>query len=308
MPATLAEAVQGALFGAAVGDAVGRPWEGAPPAEDGAARVARSVTAGLRYTDDTQLTWILADHLCRHPEVEPDRLVADILRHAEPWRGYGAGMRALLELWRSGVPWPQAARAVFPDGSRGNGAAMRVAPVGVLWAHDPARLAEVAARQAAVTHAHPVGVDGAVLVATAVGMAATAARFTRDELVAVADRAETDALREGLRRACDLPAGTPPAAVVAALGAGVTADRSVPAALWVAATAEDVVAAVTRAVALGGDADTIAAMAAAVRGAATGGVPRGWWQALEDGPGGRRDLERAAATLTTVAETLRRGT
>lgn len=75
--------------------------------------------------------------------------------------GYGAGAVVILHQIRAGVPWRQAAAAAFGgQGPRGNGAAMRVAPLRAYHADRPAAVAEEAIKSAEVTHAHPEGVAG----------------------------------------------------------------------------------------------------------------------------------------------------
>lgn len=284
----------GALVGALVGDCIGRPYEGSGAVDRAGARRRVDAALGqapLPYTDDTQLLLALAEHLVVDDhEVDPERFVGRILERYEGWRGYGGGMRRLVRLWRRGRDHREAVTAIFPDGSFGNGAAMRVAPVGLLWADDAEAMAAVARRSAAVTHAHPVGIDGAVVQAAAVAAAAHEGAFDIDRLAALP--AATDALRAGLTSAAALPPDTPPAQAAAALGTQVTAHRSVPAALWCAAVSDDVAGAVTTALALGGDTDTIATMAGAIRGAAHGtaaAVPAEWLDAVE-GLGEVRDL------------------
>jgi poly(ADP-ribose) glycohydrolase ARH3 len=294
------EAATGALLAALVGDCLGAPYEGRGPVDraTGRARAERALARGrLRYTDDTQLLLALGGHLLVEPTVDPPALARAILDRYEDHRGYGAGMRRLVRLWRRGRDVEAAATAVFPDGSLGNGAAMRVAVVGVRWAGDAARLDEAATRSARVTHVHPVGVDGAVVQARAVGRAMVAGRFTPDDIAAL-DPATAE-LRAGVEAAALLPADTPPAAAAEALGTAVVAHRSVPAALWCAATGGDVAGTVTRALALGGDTDTIGAMAGAIRGAADRrpGVPAAWATVCE----GHDGVLRLAAALHDAA-------
>ncbi len=291
--ASRVDAGAGALLGTLLGDAVGAPYEGAGPTSLAKAeeRAAQAVAAApLRYTDDTELAIALGEHLRAHPLVEHGALAAGILANLEPWRGYGGGMLALVDEWRRGRPTDEAATAVFPDGSFGNGAAMRIAPVGVRWADEPWRLADVAARSASLTHAHPLGVDAAVAQATAVGIATSRGRFGADEVAYVAQRAQQRLLGELLRTArallADHEADADDALVTVAetLGTDVAAQHSVPTAIWAAAAAGDVREAVTLALALGGDVDTIAAMAGAIRGAADGAasLPEAWLAAVEE--------------------------
>lgn len=278
-------AVAGALLGALAGDCIGAPYEGDRPADAAGAvrRVRRALSRRrLRYTDDTQLLLALGDHLIHDdPFVDRDGLARRMLARYDDWRGYGAGMRRLVALWRDGVDVDTAATAVFPDGSFGNGAAMRVAPVGLRHADRPDDVARVAERSARVSHVHPVGIDGAVVQARAVAVAATSGGFTVDDLGRL--EAATDEMRAGLAAAADLDASTPSATVGQVLGTAPVAHRSVPTALWCAATCGDVETTITRAVGLGGDTDTVACMAAAVRGAVDGpeSLPAPWRDALE---------------------------
>ncbi|MPZ71769.1 MAG: hypothetical protein GEU74_00830 [Nitriliruptorales bacterium] len=303
--ARLSAVAGGVLIGTFVGDAAAARWEGAPAVDlrGARARLDESLAAKtLAYTDDTQLTLALAEHLCLEPTVEPQSLTRTFLEHFEEHRGYARGMFGIVDAWRRGVDPESAARSVFPAGSFGNGAAMRVAPVGVIWSGE--RAVRAAHRQAALTHAHPVGMDAAAAQALAVARAAATGAFTLSDLAVVLDGCQTDPMRAGLARACEETLARRPLPEVAqVVGTDVLADQSVPAALWVAATAEDIPHATLLALALGGDTDTIAAMACAVLGAAQGGesVPAAWTVRLEDGPRGRTYAVELAARLAAVA-------
>ena len=288
----LLAAGQGALLGTLVGDCLGGPYEGSSPVSVAKAwaRIEQALRrAPLPFSDDTQLAVALAQHVLEVPDVEPGGFAAWILHEFEPHRGYGAGMRSLVEEWRRGVPLAEAATAVFAEGSFGNGAAMRVAPLAVRFAEDPDRLEEAVLRSAELTHAHPIGRDGALSQARAVALAATRGRFGVDELAVVADGATTPELGAGMTDAGALLldwSGDQSSAVATAgrrLGTDVTAHRSVPAALWAAVAGGDPSRTIALSVALGGDVDTIAAMSAAVRAAADGpdALPADWLAACE---------------------------
>lgn len=262
------------LRGVLLGDCLGVPTEGGPPAAafDGRRLHAAMDRRVLRFSDDTQLTLALARHLATHPAVEPAVLVQDILAVYEPGRGYGAGMRQVVAAWRSGSDLASAARVAFPDGSLGNGAAMRVAPVALRWPRAVDERNDAVRRSAALTHAHPIGIDAAIVQAAAVASAWSAGRFGAPQLEALAEAATTVEVRSGIVQAGEMLAATEtvPAAVGQQLGTAVTAHRSLPAALWCAARGGTVLGAVSLALDLGGDTDTIAAMAGAVAAAAFG--------------------------------------
>jgi poly(ADP-ribose) glycohydrolase ARH3 len=301
------DAVEGAMLGALVGDCLGAPYEGHASVDRARAqrRIADAVRARpLRYTDDTQLMLALAEHLAADDaHVSPRGFAERILERYEGWRGYGAGMHRLVALWRDGMSVDEARTAVFRDGSYGNGAAMRVAPVGLVWAHDADAVIEVAARSAGVTHAHAVGIDGATLQAQAVRLAARDRAFTMAHLERLTAR--TDVLRAGLETARSLSSDVPPHEVARTLGSDATAQRSVPAALWCAAVAGDHGEAMELALAVAGDTDTIATMAGAVRGAADGAsaIPGEWLDAVE----GRDAVVAAAERMHRLALQLATG-
>jgi len=161
---TVRDRARGALIGAGLGDAVGAVFEGGPPVPDPALDAVLDGDAPLRFTDDTALTMALARSLVEVGDLDPDHLAAAFVDayRADPGRGYGSGMRHWCDQVGRGVPWAAAAAGQFGGrGSFGNGAAMRVAPAAVLAISDPFRALRLAATQAAVTHAHPVAVDGA---------------------------------------------------------------------------------------------------------------------------------------------------
>jgi ADP-ribosylglycohydrolase len=199
---------------------------------------------GSRFTDDTVLTVAVADCLLT------GRGYVDAFHdyyHDYPGAGYGGSF----------VGWA-AERRREPYGSWGNGSAMRVAPVG--WAFGA--LDEVireAGRSAAVTHDHPEGVRGAQAVAAAVFLARTGhpKEAIRNEVGRVFGydlSARLDDIRPGYRF-------------------DVSCQVSVPQSLVAFMEAADFEEAVRNAVSLGGDTDTMAAIAGAVAEAFFGGVP-----------------------------------
>jgi poly(ADP-ribose) glycohydrolase ARH3 len=289
---------RGALLGTFVGDALGMPFEGAPPS--GVPEQLEMLDARLgrgTYTDDTQMAIALAESLLEVDGVDQEHIGRAFLNAYDPQRGYGSGTRGVLMLIAEGAAAVDAAVRVFDGrGSLGNGAAMRVAPIAVRYAHDPQALLEAARRSARVTHAHPVGVDAAVVQAAAVAAAIRGA----DPLQAARAAAATSQLRERLAHAAALLAKRPaPGEVATALGNSPTAAESVPTAIYAATAHARFEDAVSFAVRCGGDADTIGAMAGAIAGARDGAtaIPARWRDSLEDGLKGRSHVERLAELL-----------
>ncbi|MDW5328280.1 ADP-ribosylglycohydrolase family protein [Plantactinospora sp. KLBMP9567] len=191
----------------------------------------------LRWTDDTALMLVLADHLSRHRgTVDQDELAAEFAAEwsRDPDRGYGPGASGQFARLVSGAPWSQTSTELLDgQGSYGNVAAMRVAPVGLVPGLGLSAVAARARRAAAVTHAHPSQQDGAVAQAVAV---ATAARSTRSELVdadsILAAHVQTPEFRGALSQVGALTRqGAGPQQVAETAGNGVSALESVPAAL-----------------------------------------------------------------------------
>lgn len=108
----------------------------------------------------------MSDVLRRLGRVDQGELARVFAARLDPGRRYGAGALDLRERVRARVPWREATPAQFGDqGSYGNGAAMRVAPLGAYFFGNPVKAAAEAAAQAEVTHANIEGIAGAVAVA-----------------------------------------------------------------------------------------------------------------------------------------------
>ncbi|MFJ2265205.1 ADP-ribosylglycohydrolase family protein [Streptomyces sp. NPDC098085] len=284
-----AAAARRSLEGLALGDAFGERWFPLfrrPRQAYNEIKARRTPEEPVwHWTDDTALARALLRAVDEDGEVVQDRLALcfALAFEADSARGYGHGMHILLpELLTSPTDWRTLAPALFEGGSLGNGAAMRVAPLGARFHEDVAHAAGQAALQAAVTHAHPEGIAGAVAVAVA------AALSVRGEytLAAVAERTPEGLVRDGLCRAVDVPFTTEPWRAADLLGNGqrIRADDTVPFALWTAARHPDDLEAALWATAEGlGDVDTTCAITGGVVGAATGvdGVPAQWLQRRE---------------------------
>lgn len=299
----LHDAATGALLGTFVGDALGMPYErrrGDAIPERIEMRDGRAPAGS--YTDDTQMMIGLTESLLRRGRIEPADLARTFSAHYEPARGYGSGTRAVMSLWDEGVRVEDAAGRIRDGrGSQGNGAAMRVAPVGVRFWRDEARVMGEARRSALVTHAHPEGAAGAVVQAVAV-----AAAIAGDDPV--------DAARAA---AGPCPLGDRLDGLMAATGGGLDPSRlggpdrcvpssataSVAVAVLVGGRADSFEQAVTVAVRCGGDTDTVAAMAGAIAGArfGAGSIPSRWHAVLENGERGRDHVHRLAGELATAA-------
>jgi poly(ADP-ribose) glycohydrolase ARH3 len=301
---TVEDRFLGSLLGQAVGDGVGAPFEGMPGdlvlQQFGRASeiVAKPPVETLYYTDDTQMAVVLAEVLCEGGTAgDEEGLIQAFAAAYDPKRGYGPGARKLLEAVRFGEDWRAVAANVFPGGSYGNGGAMRAGPVGLFFHEDLDRVWEEAGKSAVVTHRHPLGVEGAQLLATAVAIAARGEAGDADRLWGgLYDRATLDEYQWLLRTASRLTARDG----LGLLESGMAAHRSVVTSITCFAIAPDsYVTALGRALALGGDTDTLMAMTGAISGAHLGsaGVPGHLAGMLEEGEKGRTYIEGLAKRL-----------
>ena len=246
------------------------------------------------YTDDTEMAIGVVEVLDRNGGIDADDLAktfADRYR-MNPERGYGAAAHEVLQQIGSGVNWRVAAPSLFRgEGSKGNGASMRVAPVGGYFADDLDRVVDQARASAAVTHAHPDAQAGAIAIAVAAAWATThridprAARG-RAMIQFVLDRTPAGPTHDGIERALALPELTSPAIAAAALGTGVnvTSSDTVPWTIWCAARhLDDFAECMWTTVSGMGDRDTTCAIAGGIVALAAGrqSIPPAWLAARE---------------------------
>jgi poly(ADP-ribose) glycohydrolase ARH3 len=305
---TLAEKFAGCLLGLAVGDAVGARFEGQDPAW--IAKRFPTVSAFiedralLTYTDDTQMAIGVAETLVECSAIKQEELCRAFVANYEPWRGYGMGARRILEAMCDGEDYEQVAAQSFGgSGSFGNGAAMRVAPIGVFFHDDLDRVWREAYESALPTHRHPLGIEGAQLLAMAVALVARGEAFNRQAFFeALLDRCREGEYRVKLLRARNMTGQTE----LPQLGNGIAAQNSVVTAIACFSLFPDsYTETIAHCVLLGGDTDTIAAMAGAISGTYLGAqaIPPSWLERLEDEPNakGRSYLARLADRLVGIA-------
>ncbi len=296
----------GGMVGSALGDAIGElAFRGLGEAELRSEIEQRDV---LIYTDDTAMAIGLAESIAQVGGLDQQH-VGDTFRanfQREPWRGYAAGPPTIFSLaGRHGIPYVEAARSLFGgQGSFGNGAAMRIAPVGLFF-HDTPDLYEQARLSASVTHAHPIGVDGAAVLAWAVAQAVKLdpqgsfpfGRFSQS----LVDFARTPEMRDNVALARTLIIeDVPPPDAAKRLGRSVAMHESLPFALYAFLRyPKSFEACLFCAILNGGDRDTLGAMACAVSGAYLGieAIPQAWREKIEN----RQHIEDLAARLAEMS-------
>jgi ADP-ribosylglycohydrolase len=300
---------RGALYGLAIGDALGMPtqmlsraeivrrwgpllpgFEPAPPGHP----IAGGMPAGA-VTDDTEQAILLARLLVKgRGTIDPHELAGALTEweRAMAERGsldlLGPSTKRAVAAILAGVP-PEEAGATGTT----NGAAMRIAPVGIAVSvalHDSTpnlRLSTLVDRTvmaSCVTHNTGVALAGAAAVAAAVSAGVSGATIA--EATALGIQAASSAARRGhwvagadvaarIEWATSLVASHAQAEaaelIYTLVGTSLATQESVPAAFAVlAAVPADPWRACRMAASLGGDSDTIAAMTGAIAGACHG--------------------------------------
>ena len=241
------------MWGAIIGDIVGSPYE----FDDTAIKTTQFelFSEDSVFTDDTVMTVAVGQALLEVRQAASGKLVdeakgeAAVIAAMRRWgRRYPCGYGARFRHWLV-MDTPK------PYDSCGNGSAMRVAAVGWLC-HSPEQVCRWASVTARVTHNHPEGIKGAAATALAIYLARTGA--TKAQIKAQIEKRfdydlsrSLDQIRPGYRR-FETCQATVPEAITAFLESTGFEDT------------------VRLAVSLGGDSDTLAAIAGSIAQAAYG--------------------------------------
>lgn len=218
------------MWGAVIGDMVGSIYEWDPIKS----KAFEFFSERCFFTDDTVCTAAVADILI-HDLPPADTMRQWCVRH--PDSGYGGFFRAWMRM-----------ETPEPYGSFGNGAAMRVSPAAFLHRDGALDDALAAAdRVTEITHNHPEGLKGARAATQAIWLA-----FQGSEPSAIRQAME-DAYGYDLSRSVD--------EIRPGYCFNETCQQTVPEAITCALESTDFEDAVRNAISLGGDADTLAAIA-----------------------------------------------
>lgn len=219
------------MIGAIAGDIIGSPYEFKPH---------KSVDfplfgPGCRFTDDTVLTVALAEAIMHDKDYS---LLLKQYCRRYPKAGYGG----TFARWAT-------SDMTEPYNSFGNGAAMRISPVG-FWYDTLEEVLAKAEMYTAVTHNHPEGIKGGQATAAAIFMARNSG--SKDDI----RRYITETFGYDLTRTCDQ--------IRPDYRFDVTCQGSVPEAIICFLESTDFESAVRLAVSLGGDSDTQACIAGGI--------------------------------------------
>ena len=298
----------GALAGLALGDALGMPAQAMSPEQihavygtitglvdaDASQPYAPGMPAGS-VTDDTEQALLVASLLVRGRGTSSGRVALDAGEFAHALLAWEDSMieRGSLDLLgpstKAALERVRAGEDPLTVGGTGttNGAAMRVTPIGIAMSTaDPEAFADAVWSSCQVTHATRQGFQSAALVAAAVSMGIDAAHSTTPDLRGLLWKAVTyvDSLPErgawtpdpdvvaATRRAMQLvanPASSSLECLVEQVGTSVASAQAIPMAFALLAR-DPSPQALLDAANIGGDTDTIGAIAGAILGAVLG--------------------------------------
>lgn len=294
----------GALFGLAVGDALGTTLEfKAPgtfhPITDMVGGGPFGLASG-QWTDDTSMAMCLAESLVERGGFDAED---QMRRYVRWWReGYwsstgtcfdiGNTVRAALHAFeRTGDPLS----GPTLETSVGNGSLMRLAPVPLYFAADPALAMRMAGESSRTTHGANAAVDACRYFA-GVLLGALAGASKHEILGRMYSPVSELWQRERMHPAvAEVAAGSFQVKVPSEIRGTGYVVQSLEAALWAFATTEDFCSGALAAVNLGDDADTTGAVYGQLAGAYYGvqGIPQQW-----------RDLVARSAEITSIGDRL----
>ncbi len=233
--------IQLKLIGTIAGDIIGAPYEFIKGAKPVGFELFNSKTS---FTDDTVMTMATANKLVNNSDY-----VAEYQQFGRDYfsRGYGGMFKKWIQ---NDNPEPY--------NSFGNGSGMRVSPV-AYWFDTLAEVLAEAEASASVTHNHEEGIKGAQAIASAVFMARKG--HSKTEIKAFIE----EKFSYDLDRTLDEIRPT--------YTFDVTCQGSVPEAIIAFLESNDFEDCIRKAISIGGDTDTIAAMAGGIAEAFYGGVP-----------------------------------
>jgi poly(ADP-ribose) glycohydrolase ARH3 len=281
----------GCLLGSALGDAIGELAFHNTSMDRLSYKL--ELVKELIYTDDTAMAIGIAESLIERGYLDPEHLGKTFQKNfmREPWRGYASGPPTIFAaVDQTGTTYVEAAKSLFGGrGSFGNGAAMRVAPIGLVY-HDSLDLYEKANLSATVTHAHPVGIDGSAIQAKAVALTVELDpenEFSPDKFLNdLIDFTRTPQMKSKLLLVQRLIVEKiSPMRAAQQIGRSVTAHESIPFSIYsFLLYPQSFENCLFCSILNGGDRDTLGAMAGAISGAYLGieALPQTWLQKLEN--------------------------
>lgn len=263
------------LLGAAIGDALGVPFETKLSNDPlllswDQKTFLGSEHHGLKpgqYSDDTQFSLAIAQSLIDNNGFNPDDLSQRYVElfSSKTIRGYGKTTLMAIQALQSGKHWS----ASGVPGSYGNGTAMRAAPLGVYFRNDLKSLVAICKIDSAITHASEEAEAGSIAIAVA---AYYAVNQDMDNLLdKIVEHLPNSKVKSSIFSLSSiLNAPIAPQQVLQILGTKADVRETVPSALYCFLKFNNYYDAVLTAIKAGKDTDTTGAIVGALFGAKLG--------------------------------------
>lgn len=264
------------LLGTAVGDALGVPFEKKLSNFEGLVEWDGKTYLGSehhkllpgQYSDDTQMSLMVAESLIENHGFNPD----DLSARYQDWlisgraRGYGKTTLLAVQNLQNGKHWSESGVA----GSTGNGTAMRAAPFGVYFRNDLYSLINICKIDSAITHASEEAEAGSIAIALAAAYAVN--NDLENLLEKIWEKLPSSKVKSTIYSLGSLIDSDyiPPEQSLRILGTKADVRETVPAALYCFLKYDNYHEAVVAAIKAGGDTDTTAAVVGALFGAKSG--------------------------------------
>ncbi len=255
---------RGCLAGLAIGDALGMPYEGEANVEIDDLKFLDSPLGDLKagqYTDDTEQAIMLAESIIETVYFSPEKF-AEKLKRADLRRRYGPTSRRAISRLQMGASWKES--GVESDTC---GAAMRVAPIGLVYHFNYSLVENYCNISSIITHKGRGAIAGAVAVGLAVAMLVNE-DFNLDELLSYVSKHDS-LLAEKIEYAYEIR-GENEKKAAKEIGNSIMSYDVVPLAFYCFFSSKNYVEGVKRAIRCGGDTDTVAAIVGAFFGTRDG--------------------------------------
>jgi len=283
------------LKGISIGDAFGESFFGETNKIVRHLQESKIPETTWEFTDDTVMAIAVFEQLEKHGEVNQNELALLFSRNhqLDVNRGYGATARRILREIGEGGNWKEISKSVFEGmGSMGNGASMRVSPIGAYFWDDLKKVKDLAIQSAEITHANIEGITGAIAVAVATAIATkmklTGNEISSDEFIneVVKELPDTDT-KSKIKKSLSVPYHYNIETVKTILGNGskIMVQDTVPFAIWCASyNLRNFEKGLWKAVSVLGDRDTICAIVGGIimMSSDRDNIPNKWIQSVED--------------------------
>ena len=286
---------QRSLKGLSIGDAFGDSFFG--PIEEILDHIERRTipNTSWEFTDDTVMAIAIYDQLRKNKGINQDELAEKFVKNhqLDTNRGYGATVRRVLRGIEEEEEWRILAPAVFDGmGSMGNGAAMRVSPIGAFYFDDLEKVKLLSRQSSEITHTNEEAIVGAMAIAISTSLATKYKFENRNDLSAktfieqIIQELPPSDTRAKINKSLSVPYSYRIKTVESILGNGskMLAQDTVPFAIWCAAhNLNNFEEALWKAVSILGDRDTICAMVGGIVMMSSNEkyIPKKWQESVE---------------------------